>query len=48
MADEYLVLTAVARRLIRNSSRIPLTVKGVFARPREAPVTWTASYLLSH
>ena len=43
-----LVLTAVARRLIRNSSRIPLSIKAVFVRPREAPVTWTSSYLLSH
>jgi hypothetical protein len=43
-----LVLTAVARRMIRSSSRIPLSIKAAFAPPRETPVTWTASYLLSH
>jgi hypothetical protein len=43
-----LVLTAAARRLIRSSSRIPLNVRGTLTPPGEAPVSWSASYLLSH
>jgi hypothetical protein len=43
-----LVLTAVARRLIRGTNRVPLSIKGVFLRPHEPRVTWNSSYLLSH
>jgi hypothetical protein len=41
-------LTSAGRRLIGESKHIPLTVKGVFARPHERPVTWLETVLLSH
>jgi hypothetical protein len=41
-------LTSAGRRLIGESKHIPLTVKGVFIRPHEPPVTWLETVLLSH
>jgi hypothetical protein len=43
-----LVLTAVARRMLRATKRVPLSFKGVFMLPGAPRVTWSGSYLLSH
>jgi hypothetical protein len=41
-------LTSAGRRLISESKRIPLTVKGVFVPSHGPPVTWLETVLLSH
>jgi hypothetical protein len=41
-------LTSVGRRVLGQSSRIPLTVKAVFVLPRAPAVTWIETVLLSH
>ena len=40
-------LTAAGRRLIRESRRIDILVKGVFASPHASPVTWLKTVALS-
>jgi hypothetical protein len=40
-------LTTAGRRLIRQSPRIHLVIKGVFARPQAPPVTWLTTLALS-
>ena len=41
-------LTSAGRRLISQSNRIKLTVRGVFRPPQGRPVVWRGAFLFSH
>jgi hypothetical protein len=41
-------LTGAGRRLVGHAGRITLTVKGVFLRPPERPVTYLATVVLGY